>query len=301
MRVLSQKGFTLIELMISLVLGLLIVAAVMQVYIMTIRTNTIQQSGSNIQNAGIFGIQKLEDALRVANLGNPTVMITNSTPSGGVVFGTSNIPGIADGVVTKANARSSNMSVAADQLTISYRNITGRRMSDCEGNIVEPDEMVAERYFLGGTAPNLDLRCVAVRVNHTGGVATGITRTPTNNISGSGSVFIANVDQFKILLGVQNNAQVASAVRIGYLTPTEYMPATTASTTTAASSPIVSVRVAIITRGGTGILGETSATSFNVFGASQTLNASATNQPQVRAVYETNVLLRNARAVYVTN
>lgn len=57
MRLSIQKGFTLVELMISLVLGLIIVAAVMQVYMMSIRTNTIQQSGSNIQNTSVFGIQ----------------------------------------------------------------------------------------------------------------------------------------------------------------------------------------------------------------------------------------------------
>jgi len=40
----SQQGFTLIELMISLVLGLLVSAAVMQVYLINTRTLTIQTS-----------------------------------------------------------------------------------------------------------------------------------------------------------------------------------------------------------------------------------------------------------------
>ena len=40
------SGFTLIELMIALVLGLLVSAAVIQVYIVNARTSMVQQSAS---------------------------------------------------------------------------------------------------------------------------------------------------------------------------------------------------------------------------------------------------------------
>ncbi len=69
----TARGFTLIELMISLVLGLMITAAVLQVYIANVRTSAIQQSGSDLQYASIFGIQQLESHLRLANLGNQGV------------------------------------------------------------------------------------------------------------------------------------------------------------------------------------------------------------------------------------
>ena len=42
----NQAGFTLIELMISLVLGLIVSAAVIQVYIINVKTSSIQASGS---------------------------------------------------------------------------------------------------------------------------------------------------------------------------------------------------------------------------------------------------------------
>ena len=56
----TQAGFTLIEPMISLVLGLLISAAVVQIYITNFRTSTVQKSGSELQDASVFGIQMLE-------------------------------------------------------------------------------------------------------------------------------------------------------------------------------------------------------------------------------------------------
>lgn len=56
----SMRGFTLIELMIALVLGLLVSAAVMQVYLINTRTITIQQSASEVQDSSIFAMQAIE-------------------------------------------------------------------------------------------------------------------------------------------------------------------------------------------------------------------------------------------------
>lgn len=55
-----QAGFTLIELMISLVLGLIVSAAVIQVYLINVKTSSIQASGSELQDASVFGLQQLE-------------------------------------------------------------------------------------------------------------------------------------------------------------------------------------------------------------------------------------------------
>ena len=59
-----SQGFTLIELMISLVLGLLISAAVMQVYLINTRTLTVQQSASEVQDSAIFALQGIESHVR---------------------------------------------------------------------------------------------------------------------------------------------------------------------------------------------------------------------------------------------
>lgn len=55
-----QTGFTLIELMISLVLGLIVSAAVIQVYLINVKTSSIQANASELQDASVFGLQQLE-------------------------------------------------------------------------------------------------------------------------------------------------------------------------------------------------------------------------------------------------
>lgn len=82
---LTQSGFSLIELMISLTLGLLISAAVMQVYLTSIKTSSVQSGGTDILEASIFGIQNIEKSIRLSNLGMAN---TNNpyTPLAGVVM-----------------------------------------------------------------------------------------------------------------------------------------------------------------------------------------------------------------------
>jgi len=65
----TQQGFSLIELMISLTLGLLISAAVIQVYLTSLKTSSVQAGGTDILEASIFGIQNIEKSIRLSNLG----------------------------------------------------------------------------------------------------------------------------------------------------------------------------------------------------------------------------------------
>lgn len=285
----KQQGFTLIELMVTLVLGLIVAAAAVQVYIVSMRTGTIQASSSNLQNASVFGFQKLENNIRLANMGNSVTTINDQTISGGVVLSAQNIPGI--GIhVTRSNLGAANATApsnaGSDQLTISYRNISGRIMSDCEGEEVADGDMVIERYFVDGTGMDLHLRCDAGRVSHNGGAATGLT----GGFISTSAEFIKNVDQFKILLGVQQMGTGSPMIT--------YMPVNIYNGLSAPKPPIVSIRIAILSRGGNAILGEKGQDEFTLFGDPYKLKAGATSQ--VRGVYETNILLRNARVVYTT-
>lgn len=284
----KQQGFTLIELMIALVLGLIIAAAAVQVYITSVRTNTIQASSSNLQNASVFGFQNLESSIRLANLGNDITEIKPNTPFGGVLLTVNNLNINPDFLTqTSTDADSSNIEgVPSDQLTISYRNVFDRVMSDCEGNDVPQNTLVVERYFVGGTKPNLSLHCDSG--HFTGDNAASPVSDATIKLGVGDAQFVSNIDQFKVLLGVQT---LGSNPRITYMTP-----ARAASETT----PIAAIRIALISRGGTAILGEAGAESFPIFGETQTLDDEAKAIAQVRGVYESNVLLRNARIIYTT-
>ncbi|PKH64349.1 hypothetical protein CXF61_12000 [Psychrobacter sp. 4Dc] len=170
----TQDGFSLIELMISLTLGLLISAAVMQIYLTSVKTSSVQAGGTDILEASIFGIQNIEKSVRLSNLG---MADTNNpfTPLAGLVMtsdsslvsdtqtdtsknnmnsikmgGTKSSAGgadITDGYLTRSgnqstssdnnawNAENSNVAgLKSSQLTIQYE--APQNMYDCEGSLV---------------------------------------------------------------------------------------------------------------------------------------------------------------------
>lgn len=85
----NQQGFTLIELMISIVLGLLLVAAAIQLFSGGIITTRLQQANAELQDSGIFGLDYITRDIRLANYGNISNPVLNDkTTWGGVVFTT---------------------------------------------------------------------------------------------------------------------------------------------------------------------------------------------------------------------
>lgn len=310
-----QSGFTLIELMISLVLGLLISAAVMQVYLISVKTSSVQASGSELQDASIFGIQQLEKKVRLANLGNPATRIDSTTAKGGIVLTGANLGATqpytdtgyltrrADDSASGANGwtGASNTTVASDQLTIQYTNITGSPFSDCEGATVEINETAVERYFLRpvtndnsrGAIKNLVLACDAGRVtNTTPATIATYGGSDTRNFGQVGQEFITNVDQFKVLLGTQSDSG-STAGQLMYLPSNSYLDIT-------GNKPaITAVKMGLIVHGSTPILGSEDQTSFVLLGQSNNLKNDTSRSKQVRTTYETTTLLRNARVVNV--
>ena len=301
------KGFTLIELMISLVLGLLISAAVMQVYLTNAKTSATQKSGSELQDASLFGIQQLESHLRLANLGNPVDEITNDTPKGGIVLSLTNM-GLPEEnteypkFLTHTagdrdfNSTSSIASVNSDQLTIQYTNITGNDLSDCESTDVHNGETVIERYFIRESLPDnkngLVLACDAGRLNNSG-VITSYAASDPKTFGNNGQEFIMGIDQFKVLLGTQTHVAGSAGV-MRYLTSADYLN----DTTTPAPKPaITAVKIGLIVRGSTPVVGSSTKTTFSLLGQNHTLKSGEPNQ--VRTTYESTTLLRNARVVNV--
>lgn len=309
-----QAGFTLIELMISLVLGLIISAAVIQVYVTNVKTSSVQASGSELQDASVFGLQQLEKNVRLANLGNPQTSITSTTNKGGIVLTGANIgvPAYTDtGYLTRRAGDAtvgtngwtgiSNTNTNSDQLTIQYTNITGSPMTDCEGSTAAVNDTVIERYFLrqmtgntsSGDIKNLALVCDAGRVLAAGGIAVITPSTDPRNFGQAGQEFVTNVDQFKVLLGTQQTTG-ANAGQMLFLPSNAYLAIAT-------NQPaITAVKVGLIVHGSTPISGSAEQSAFALLGqapADNTLKADATSKKKVRNTYETTTLLRNARVI----
>ena len=62
----KQKGFTLVELMVSLLLGLFLVGGVMSLFVSSNRSFKLDENIARMQNQGRYAIQELERDLRMA-------------------------------------------------------------------------------------------------------------------------------------------------------------------------------------------------------------------------------------------
>lgn len=312
----AQQGFTLIELMISLVLGLLISAAVIQVFITSQRVDRIQTAGSDIQDKAVFGLQAIEPQIRLANLGNAGIAINDTTALGGVVLTSSKDANATVNLITKDdlgvgyltrsedmdasgsgddkwNGTLSNTDVKSDQLTIQYINRTGRPLFDCEGAEIPVDARVISRYFVtegsavptGSARKNLNLNCDAGRIASDGTVS---------GFTDAGQTIIENIDQFNIRLGIQRSLVVGGVTTAQYadMTVKDYMALG------AGKPPITNIKLAILARS-TANSPETSAETFGILGTTQTLKAQTNAPKYLRRVYESNILLRNARVMRV--
>ncbi|ENX33187.1 hypothetical protein F889_03126 [Acinetobacter colistiniresistens] len=162
----KQTGFTLIELMLSLTLGLIISAAAVLLFFAGQKSLSMQQGVADIQDNANFGLNYLTQDIRLANLNNPIAIINDQTAYGGIVLtssanaakdasGTllSNIfqqvtgSNVAVDFLSRSNVGPSNVQVAgadvsSDQLVIQFvpqysLDSTGTTWNggyDCEGN-----------------------------------------------------------------------------------------------------------------------------------------------------------------------
>ena len=182
-----QQGFTLIELMISLILGLLVSAAALQILYTNSLSSNIQSAGSKIVDTNTFGLDYLTKQIRKANYGilsSKSFFLNHQTPQGGIVltapdnltvFGNtvagetvaSNLRGlsksnqqISDTLLTRSasslsgsNVKSGSTVLSSDQLTIQYK-VSSDNQVDCQSRNVMKDDYVIERYFVrdGGLA-----------------------------------------------------------------------------------------------------------------------------------------------------
>lgn len=314
----KQQGFTLIELMVSISLGLLIVAAGLAIFLSSLKSSRLQDGVSQIQDGGIFGLDYIASHVKLANFGNvENRALNDQTRNGGVIL-TTNIPTISNinlavgnenaktafpGTIVTRTGGVSNVSVTSDQLTIQF--IAPNNMKNCMGENVFKGDRVIQRYFLrrDNNRPNHDtnitslgLACVAnspaSNADSVNAQPDFVTRFSPNE---AGELVISNVDYFGFLLG----ARTGTSYR--YYTVDEY---NTAAATARAANPVQEVpsiemiKMAVLIRSQNEVkTAPITLTSYEILGRTVTLNTPSTvgkTNKFVRNVYVTTIALRNA-------
>lgn len=191
------QGFTLVELMVSLVLGLLLTAAAVQLLMTGTLTFSNQRNAADVQDNATFGLALVGQQLRRTNSGNAQIIGSTGSLNGLIFDAASASPTAPVNMpVTAMDVNlSSTVDLKSDQLVIQYQAAQGGTR-DCEGNDIVSRDLVIERYFLrrdnlSTESPQpLALACAAFRNNALANASTS-----------AGSIILNRVDDLRVLLG----------------------------------------------------------------------------------------------------
>ena len=315
------SGFTLMELMIALALGLLIVAAGLAVFLSSQRSLNLQSGMGELQQNANFGLSLVTHDLRHTNLNTVSAQkINNLVKGSGIIFKKENLPfslhtltGLETELTTLQAKDDDNTSGKSDRLTIQYTPET-TTVLNCEGTSVgtaaapASDLVIVQRYYLAespqqitGEPTAYSLYCDAGSYPKSGSP----TEIAGLGVHGSNNAqqIMQRVDAFKVRLGVKNPAG-----QLRYMTINEYITAMD-TIRAACATPIVedtcsktylnvvSMEIGILSRS-TGTIGAdanlNTQTSFNVAGTPVTLSGDvAVNKRYLRQAVNQVVAIRN--------
>ena len=234
----KQVGFTLVELLIAMALGLIIAASATMLFLTGLKSQALQTGQSGLQDDANFGLNFILKDVRLSNLNTVQSGINDITAYGGMVFtssdkvgfNNSNLPMIVDeNLLSRSEVQNTSNahSDGSDQLTIQFlpQYIWDDKKTattaddrwyggfDCEGNALEftrdqGRQMVVQRYFLavdenaGDTEPNqpLALYCDA------GYYALEGDPTSITNFGEDPQIVLKRVDHFRVLYSIQNGS-----------------------------------------------------------------------------------------------
>ncbi|MBU3846035.1 MULTISPECIES: PilW family protein [Acinetobacter] len=302
-----NKGFTLLELMIALALGLIVSAIAIQLTLTAQKSVSTQQAMSNLQSDALFGLEAVVRDVRLANLNASDVVVNDTVTHGGVVLDGRNYTskrtaaGLADLVLVDALskgevANTSNLQgVNSDQLVIQYRNMMEAQF-DCEGQKIPVGSYIVQKYFVrkdtiqsASNDPNEPFALACKAFTYTGDEPAKI------DLSGTGEIIIPRVDYFGVMLGVAQDkcaaADVADGVMscFGYISIQDYQALTT-------KPQIVMIKVGMLVRS-TNSIGANDLYDkdkiYNVLNVQAKLKDDVKNKMYMRNIVTQTIAIRN--------
>ncbi|HEX5276582.1 MAG TPA: PilW family protein [Fluviicoccus sp.] len=206
----NLRGFTLIELMVSLAIGLLVALAAVQMFVTNQQSFNLQRGMGDVQDNGRFALDYIGRDARMADL-RP---VSGQKMGRGVAMATADVPGSTATTITLDD--SINLGIgSSDQLVIQY-SVTPYSDRDCEGNVAPAGSVIVNRYFLRADATSGSasaLACDGGSYVLATGAATGM--------GDQGVVLLSSVDSFQVLYGV-NDGTASGCEPTRFVTATQF-------------------------------------------------------------------------------
>lgn len=152
-----QRGLTLIEMMVSIALGLLILAAILQLFTASRQTYRLQQNVARMQENARIAVEVLQRSVRDAGFEPPpasTAVLTCASADNCLLGGQNDL--------TSSQATSRGARQGSDTLTVRFR--SDGNMSDCigvgqntsvSGYLQTPNTRATGIYYIDATDINL--------------------------------------------------------------------------------------------------------------------------------------------------
>jgi len=240
-----QAGFSLVELMIAITLGLLVLLAVGSIYVGSRQTYRVQEDNARIQEAGRYALEVLGRSIRQA--GANAEMNFNKT----AVALQCNVPGVcdaiggADGVIVAGVASPDTLIVQFYAGSEELNSASGLWIArDCTGGQAVLGAVVTNTFGINGT----DLRC-------------------TGSVGGVPQPLVDNVVDFQVVYGIDTDFSGDT----GYQSADLYVAAPTA----AQLPSVVTARVCVQIRSANNGLTNSPQTYLNCAGALGTATGTA--------------------------
>lgn len=273
-------GFTLVELMISLTLGLLIVLAATQLFLTNQQSFNMQSGMSNVQENGRFALDYINSTIRSSEYSSDSPQTLDS----GIITDIAELPGIAavdkmisanDAItlgIDKSDQLVTRMWISQSMIDSGFRN--------CEGNAIATPSFVVSRYFVRNDGGNVALACDA------GAYVTG--DAVVANFQDNGVVLLSGIDSFQFLLGVSAvpvPALPANRVPVQYMTLTSYLALT--------DKPVISsIRLGLLVKSNEKVTTEEMPTK-EIKVLEKTVSATSLNDKHIHRLFTSTLALRN--------
>lgn len=275
-----QQGFTLVELMISLVLGLLVIAAATGIFLSAQRSMNMQTGMSELQQNSIFGLSQIAHDLRHVNLNTTSKQsILLSEKGAGIIFTTDNaLKLVANNFLTRQNVTATNMNMSSDRLTIQYQP-NSKDLTNCEGETLDDPNLVnIQTYFIQQVANSnparYELRCSAMYKK--------------NSQLGQGIVLLPDVEAFKVRFGVRGPDDSEGKPTFVYRTQNQLVN----------TDRIVSIEIGVVARSSSSVgsgNGIDASKPFVIVGQEVKLSSTEGQDKFLREGFSQVVAIRNAQ------
>ncbi len=170
----TQHGFTLVELMVGMTIGLVLLLVIGSVFVSSRQVFREQEDNARVQEGGRFALEIIGRSIKQAGYVEMPFTGFKVAFAGTAISGTNGSAGVAD------------------TLTLQYEGAVGD--SDCGGAGVVVAGTIIQNYF-NIDAANAELQC-----------AGQISATPTvPGAPPSGQVLLSNVEDLQILYGIDND------------------------------------------------------------------------------------------------